>query len=43
MLNNLVFVMVDQSVLSAFDWFFGKPTTFFMVVKVDRSELQLNG
>lgn len=42
-LNNLVFVMVDQSVLSAFDWFFGKPTTFFMVVKVDRIELRLSG
>lgn len=36
-LNNLVFFMVDQSVLSVFDWFFGKSTTFFMVVKASNS------
>lgn len=40
-LNNLVFIMVDQTVLSVFDWFFEKPTTFFMVVKVSRSQRPL--
>ena len=33
-INNIVFFLVNSSVLSPFDWIYPKPTSIFVVAKV---------
>lgn len=35
-INNIVFFLVNSTVLSPFDWIYPKPTSIFVVAKVGK-------
>lgn len=40
-INNIVFFLVNSTVLSPFDWIYPKPTSIFVVAKVGNEGLRI--